>query len=335
MERRRVSSNGKSRVRCFLLIEKARLMSHLIRYRVLVLRTIIGKRLEWFIEKRKGYWGCYILSAADGNDLIAQLLKSAEPTAIGKLGSVETQAIQSFIKHKGNMEKWDTGIKMHLYRNAGVFPKNNEVFYRFCLEFLESLKSLDLIALWYNHYESNIVRNYATNAKLAEFQALQPYYHNDPWSEYLENKRVLVIHPFSKSIERQFQHRGKIWQDERCLPNFQLDTIKVPLSDALVRSDFEDWFDALQYMKTEMSEKEFDVAIVGAGAYSIPIVAHAKKLGKFAIHLGGAAQILFGIKGGRWDSDEIGLRFYNNYWSRPLQEETPQNAAIVEDGCYW
>jgi len=325
-----------------LLIEEANKMRHLINNRVLVLRKIIGRKCYRIfktvgrtVDKKWGYRGYDVLSEADGNDLIAQLLKSAKPTAIGKLGAVETHAIQSFIKYKGNIEKWDTGIKMALYRNAGVFPNNNEVFSRFCLEFLESLKSLDLIAVWYNPYESNIVRNYATNAKLAELRALEPYYHNDPWSVHLENKKVLVIHPFNESIERQFQHREKIWQDERCLPNFQLDTIRVPLSDALEKSEFKDWFDALQYIKKEMSEKEFDVAIVGAGAYSLPIVAHAKKLGKFAIHLGGAAQILFGIKGGRWDSHEIGLRFYNNYWSRPLEEETPQNAAIIEKGCYW
>jgi len=81
--------------------------------------------------------------------------------------------------------------------------------------------------------------------------------------------------------------------------------------------------------------RQFDVAIVGAGAYSIPVLAHAKLLGKFAIHLGGAVQILFGIKGRRWDSHEIGSRFYNNYWSRPLEEETPKNTAIIEDSCYW
>lgn len=327
-----MSSNGKSRVRCFLLIEEYKKMRHLINYRVLVLRKIIGRKVRMIIEKRKGYWGYDVLSAADGNDLIAQLLKSGEPIAIGKIGSTELQSVESFIKRKGKIEKCDMSS---LYRYSGVFPQNIEVFSRFCLEYLESLKSLDLIAVWYNPYESNIVRNYATNAKLAELIALEPYYHNDPWSRYLENKRVLVIHPFEESIRRQFEYRDKIWQDERCLPDFELDTIKVPLYDALVKSGFEDWFDALQYMKTEMSEKEFDVAIVGAGAYSIPIVAHAKKLGKFAIHLGGAAQILFGIKGGRWDNHEIGLRFYNNYWSRPLEEETPQNTAIIEDGCYW
>ena len=93
-----------------------------------MLRLVYSKVLAMrrTIEKKTGYRGYDVLSIADGNDLIAQLLKSAEPAAIGKLGAVETQAIRSFIKYKGNIEKWDTGTKLNLYRNAGVFPPNNE-----------------------------------------------------------------------------------------------------------------------------------------------------------------------------------------------------------------
>ncbi len=302
------------------------------------MRKLIAERvfkLRMKLEKRIGYLGHDVLSMADGNDLIAELLQSAEPTAIGKLGSAEIEAIQSFIRYKGDIESWDGGTKLRLYRNAGVFPANNAVFHRFCVEFLESVKSLDLIAVWYNLYESKIVKQCATKAKLTELRGLEPYYHENPWSRHLENKKVLVIHPFEESIKGQFQRRDKIWQDTRCLPVFELDTIRAPLSDTLVKSGFEDWPDALQHMKAEMSGREYDVAIVGAGAYSIPLVAHAKAMGKFAIHLGGAAQILFGIKGRRWDNREIGLRFYNDYWVRPLLEETPQNASVIEDGCYW
>jgi hypothetical protein len=28
-------------------------------------------------------------------------------------------------------------------------------------------------------------------------------------------------------------------------------------------------------------------------------------------------------------------RFYNEYWVRPLPEETPAEAGVVEGGCYW
>ena len=301
--------------------------------RNLILRNICALRNG--IERKMGYRGCDVLNAADGNDLIAELLKSTKPTAIGKIGSVELQAIWSFIKYEGRIGNWFEYIMVPLYRNAGVFPQSHEIFNRFCLEFLESLKNLDLISVWYNPHEPKIVKNYANNASLTDIHALEPYYHNDPWSRYLENKRVLIINPFEESIRHQYSYREKLWQDERCLPLFHLDTIKVPLSDALEKSGFKDWFEVLQYLRKKMSEKEFDVAIIGAGAYSIPLVDYAKRNGKFAIHLGGATQILFGIKGRRWDSHEIGLRFYNRYWIRPLKEETPKNAAIIEDGCYW
>ena len=281
------------------------------------------------------YWGCHILKSGEGNDLIARLLESGEPAAIGKLGNVEAGALMSFIEREGEPETWHKVTKAALYRNAGVFPASDEVVSRWCTEFLDSIKSLDLVALWYHCYESKIVKRFAVNAQFAELTALEPFLHKNPWSRYLKNKRVLVISPFVDSIERQFRYRDRIWQDEGCLPDFELDTIKAPLSDALVKSPFKDWFDALEHMRTEVSRKEFDAAIVGAGAYSIPLVAYIKRSGRFAIHIGGNTQLLFGIMGKRWDDNPLYSKFYNEFWTRPSKEETPPNTSIVEDGCYW
>ena len=53
--------------------------------------------------------------------------------------------------------------------------------------------------------------------------------------------------------------------------------------------------------------------------------------------MGGATQILFGIRGRRWEveyTDTI-VPLFNPYWVRPLPEETPEKAASVESGCYW
>ena len=74
---------------------------------------------------------------------------------------------------------------------------------------------------------------------------------------------------------------------------------------------------------------------VGAGAYGLPLAYHAKKLGKKAIQLGGPTQILFGIKGKRWDDHDVISKLYNSYWVRPSADETPSNYKAVEEGCYW
>jgi glycerol-3-phosphate dehydrogenase len=84
-------------------------------------------------------------------------------------------------------------------------------------------------------------------------------------------------------------------------------------------------------------EIDFDVAIIGCGAYGMPLASKLKNAGKQAIHLGGATQLLFGIKGNRWENGyptKIAT-FFNDAWVRASAEETPQNAYTVERGCYW
>jgi hypothetical protein len=84
-----------------------------------------------------------------------------------------------------------------------------------------------------------------------------------------------------------------------------------------------------------MDTIDYDVMLIGAGASSLPLVAHARKNGKKAIHLGGPLQLLFGIKGGRWNNGDIGKHFYNEHWVNPSVEETPEKYKSIEGGCYW
>jgi hypothetical protein len=60
-----------------------------------------------------------------------------------------------------------------------------------------------------------------------------------------------------------------------------------------------------------------------------------KEQGKKAITTCGSTQILFGIKGKRWDDRGYENTLYNEYWVRPLPEKIPEQATKVEGGCYW
>ncbi len=55
----------------------------------------------------------------------------------------------------------------------------------------------------------------------------------------------------------------------------------------------------------------------------VSISCTCKKDGKSGIHLGGATQILFGIKGKRLESIPAVSNLINEHWVRPLPEETP------------
>ena len=133
----------------------------------------------------------------------------------------------------------------------------------------------------------------------------------------------------------QYKKRELLFANKDVLPAFELITLKAVQTIAGEQADFETWFDALAYMEHKIDQIDFDVAIIGCGAYGFPLAAYCKKIGKKAIHLGGATQILFGIKGKRWDDLPEVNKFYNEHWVRPLPEETPQQNKKVEGGCYW
>ena len=91
-------------------------------------------------------------------------------------------------------------------------------------------------------------------------------------------------------------------------------------------------------MKEQCSKCDFDVAIIGCGAYGFPLAAEIKRMGKCAVHLGGATQLLWGITGRRWiqgNYHNFSNDVVNNYWVRPMDCEKPINAEEVEGGCYW
>jgi hypothetical protein len=173
------------------------------------------------------------------------------------------------------------------------------------------------------------------HAKRVYLQDLEPYYHKNPWSRILKEKNVLVIYPFIDAIRKQYLRREKIFNNTEVLPEFNLITIKSVQSIANNDCGYKDWFEALEAMKEQIMQKVYDIAIIGCGAYGFPLASFVKSQGKKAVHLGGATQILFGIKGARWDSYKPVSRLYNEYWIRPSKDEIPLHYKKVENGCYW
>lgn len=287
--------------------------------------------------ERARYIGIEILGSQEGNDLIASTMD--RPAAVGKIGSGEMAALRYYLSHadvNGECNSWGGYRVRNLYRIAGVYPPENHILSRFCQIFSEALTHLDVLGVWFNFGENSARRRFAPKAVTTHLDALEPYYNRNPWIEKLAGKRVLVVSPFAKTIEAQYPRRGDIWRKKsEVLPEFQLRTLQVPLSAYLLPPKHKDWIVALDNMRAEMAAAPFDAALVGAGAWSLPLVAHAKSLGTWSIHLGGTTQLLFGIKGRRWENNDRIMAFQNEAWVRPASAETPQNSQSIEGGCYW
>jgi hypothetical protein len=181
-----------------------------------------------------------------------------------------------------------------------------------------------------------VARTYCPDADFVELRAVEPYFHQTPWSASLKGKTVLVVHPFEHSIRSQLtNNRQHIFSNSDVLPDFQLKTLKTVQSIGNAPNGFATWFDAYEYMCEKIAQIEFDIAIIGAGAYGLPLASFVKSLGKSVVHMGGATQILFGIKGRRWEEKADFANLFNEYWVRPSEEERPTHFRSVEDGCYW
>ena len=126
-----------------------------------------------------------------------------------------------------------------------------------------------------------------------------------------------------------------LFENPNILPQFNLITLKAVQSIANNKPEFEDWFIALDSMKNQIDEIDFDIALIGCGAYGFPLAAHIKRKGKKAVLLGGALQILFGIRGKRWEQHSQISLLINEHWSRPLTSEVPNDSKKIDGGSYW
>jgi hypothetical protein len=296
------------------------------------------------------------LQGEAASELIREKLAGPEPCMITRIGHTEMKAVLiylnqrcrnmvlnawSYLMGKNGQFWWDGQIRWEMLHSSGFFPCTDEYLAAFADRFHRDLRESDVLGSWLPG-ESRLASQFP-DAKIVRLKDLEPYFHRNPWTAALEGLCVLVIHPFETSIRRQYEKRAVLFADPRVLPDFTLKTLKAVQSLGGIHSGFETWFEALKWMCERVQEIEFDVAIIGAGAYGLPIAAHVKRIGRKAVHLGGGTQILFGIRGKRWDGLQVYQRLYNEYWTRPLIEETPvchltteNSKRYYDDGkAYW
>ncbi|MCQ2256813.1 MAG: hypothetical protein MJZ41_02325 [Bacteroidaceae bacterium] len=301
------------------------------------------------IEQTKQYQKYVELFDQSANDYVRELLHTGKPCMVSKFGGFElshlvqqiylekdTYTLKDYwdyiIEKKGNLW-WPTGVD-YLCRNAGFFPNDQNLLKKYFQVNYQAIKMIDVLGSYLEdekHFEKELV--HAKRINLDGYYA--PFLFNNPWTKELKGKRVLVIHPFSDDIKSQYEKKELLWKDKDILPEFKLITYRSVQSMLGIKTEFNTWFDALQKMEDDISKIEFDVALIGCGAYGMPLAGFVKSLGKQAIHTAGWTQILFGIIGKRWEDDSRMDKYINEYWIHPSPSNIPEEAKKIEGGCYW
>ncbi len=279
-----------------------------------------------------------LLGKEEANGWLREMILSGEPFFVGRIGSTELETICNYLyftgRAKGSGTPYTKNITNMICGWCGFFPPDHSLMDRLCRLYLDELPGADMLwCMWESKYEDRLYSEYCPDVLLSLYDDTGfPVDVDRPWTAALEGKRVLVVHPFEKSIVNNYKIREKLFSNPAFLPRFELKTLKAvqTLADS-EDSRYGTWFDALDAMKRQMEETDFDVALIGAGAYGFPLAAHAKRIGRQALHIGGMLQLYFGIRGSYYDK----FNWHNEYWTRPLEEERPKGYRKVEAGRYW
>jgi hypothetical protein len=302
---------------------------------------------------------------------IKQALETGEPLFIGKIGANELNiCYQSMLINNKQIADYNGFIKNEAFVGVGIYPQNSIAIQLFNQEYLKALRNIDILASWndnalmieqqiweqvinINPSSSGIVD--AARKELVDLTSLESFYVDKSlwWQDLLHNKTVLIISPFTKSIQHQLEldQRMKVWPDSGkwngfwdMSINFKYVTFPHPfalVSEEQQRQYPKTWLHLLDNIYKEIDNiGEFDIALIGAGGYSILLGSYIKnKKGRIAFHLGGGLQMMLGVYGNRWYQDGNGSGFFKEYindaWVRPSEDEIPEKYKKQENGCYF
>ena len=262
-------------------------------------------------------------------DCIQQSLAKGHGALIGRHGSTEMTCIFS-----DSPEIYKKVLETY----SGIFGN----FQEWISVYKEATSEADIFAVgWYEPLakkEIDYVQK-ISKAVLIPLRSLEPYYSSNPWSSALEGRRVSVVSSFADTMRKQRER--DIWEDKNILPKAKWSFVRSYYCPSISCGSCEwpsgiiCWKTAVDYLEREILATRPEIVLIGCGGLAMPLALRLKNKGIIALVIGGAIQILFGIKGLRWESHPEISEFFNDSWVFPSDDEIPGCAEKIERGCYW
>ncbi len=265
------------------------------------------------------------------NEQLKEWIREGKPFAVTRNGMGETAMFASLEKDA----LWNSRSFLKHAMSAS-FDNDREQLMKYRRVLEEMYQEADVICAWYIvNMEEYMISKYIQDALLTKTHLVDLYDYEGCWIRALKGKRVLVVSPFSDVIVSQYPKREFLHRDKDTLPEFILSTVKSVWWYSAGRDlRFQNWFEVLDYLYEECMAVEFDIALLSCSTFSSPLAVRLKQAGKQAVHMGGMLQLLFGIKGKRWDD----MQLYNEHWVCLPEETKVGNVDVIDQtpgGAYW
>jgi len=266
---------------------------------------------------------------------IKNALNSDDGALIGRNGTIELEQMISYNRYKVSI----------LEMNAGIFPEAVIPVWREIS--IDATKDADILATgWYEPLkiaEQEALKEWNCKAIQIPLRSLEPYYVpiEERWTRFLKGQTVSVVSCFTETMQGQVPVLDKLFPSEVFPSDINWNWVQTGHPPRLAKG-FNEWpshiknsIDAVDWIVSQVVRQGSRFALIGCGGIGMLIALKLKERGVIAIVLGGAIQVLFGIKGRRWENHSVISKFWNEYWVSPSEAETPAGCSAIEGGCYW
>ena len=297
--------------------------------------------LEWLFDNMKIIYDFYDnlnRFVYDQENVIENKIKNSEPFMMARVGNTELWIVKEYLHKQNNLIfDYNNFWVEYLLNTSGFFTKNNvsDDIDRFAIEHINAIKNCDFNLCYGNSELAEGLKmtldNLQNNSYSFDWEKLtNPF--NNTWFRLLKDKKVLVISPYSKSIEKQYKNIKNIYKEE--YPNFELITYQSFETQLNNDLGYNSYFEVLDKMKQDISKIDFDICFVCCGAYGYILSSYIKDIGKTAIELCSYLPNWFGIKIKRYCTKLNVNKYWNEDWIFSIEKPIKKSEKI-EDSCYW
>jgi hypothetical protein len=270
--------------------------------------------------------------------------------AAGKLGGTERAALAHpiVLELQPDATKRTAFELVTCYRAlkaSGLFPAEPQFYGKWSRFYCEQVAALDSIGVSTQLKEESLalLRYHLINSAGAiDYKHHQPDRSSTSASErcylsFFADRDVLLICLFAEFLAERATKTTfeRVWAktDKRWFHPRTVQALELPYGfAATTQARYETAFELLEDVKRQVAGCTFDVALIAAGCFGIPLAAFVKQQGRIAISLGGHLQVLFGVLGARWRSNpRWRARYFNEAWVdlperyHPAENESSEN----------
>ncbi len=282
--------------------------------------------------------------------VLKEALETQRGALIGRNGTIELETLLFRLYEAAPNQSYPQSLVRRLELHAGVWPSTKASVDDWVFSLVEAIRLSDvLVAGWYaplKFREEEALHQINVQAPRIPLRSLEPYYvpPEQRWTQLLAGNRVAVVSSFAETIVEQIDQKDLIWPvaSESLLPTaVEWVPIRTGYAPALAQgiaewpAEIQSWKHAVNSVVKQVIDSKARIALIGCGGLGMLIGCELKKKGVIAIVLGGATQVLFGIKGKRWETHSVISQFWNEAWVWPKPTETPGGASLIEGACYW